>query len=222
VAQARPEALPPQSRPVGQLVAETLRLYGARFWRALPLGIAIAVADQFVRDLSFGTKVVVLIGFAPFLSLTFAAAAVLVSGRAPALRGWLLAVAVGTVAFIPAAFLLPWFALLAFAWLAFVGLVVPVVVIEDAGPRAAFGRAVRLAQADYIHALGSLATLGILFFLTRLMMALLLRDQSEQTERIAVFLADLVISPILFLGAALLYFDQKARLESPRRDRKES
>jgi hypothetical protein len=207
---------------VGQLVAETLRLYGARFWRALPLGIAIAVADQFVRDLSFAAKVLVLIGFAPFLSLTFAAAAVLVSGRAPALRGWLLAVAVGTVAFVPAAFLLPWFALLAFAWLAFVGLVVPVVVIEGVGPRDAFGRAVGLAQADYIHALGSLATLGILFFLTRLMMALLLRDQSEQTERIAVFLADLVISPILFLGAALLYFDQKARLESPSRDRKES
>ena len=222
MAQARPEALPPQSRPVGQLVAETLRLYGARFWRALPLGIAIAVADQFVRDLSFAAKVLVLIGFAPFLSLTFAAAAVLVSGRAPALRGWLLAVAVGTVAFVPAAFLLPWFALLAFAWLAFVGLVVPVVVIEGVGPRDAFGRAVRLAQADYIHALGSLATLGILFFLTRLMMALLLRDQSEQTERIAVFLADLVISLILFLGAALLYFDQKARLESPSRDRKES
>jgi hypothetical protein len=222
VAQARPEALPPESRTVGQLVAETLRLYGARFWRALPLGIAIAVADQFVRDLSFAAKVLVLIGFAPFLSLTFAAAAVLVSGRTLALRAWLLAVAVGTLAFVPAAFLLPWFALLAFAWLAFVGLVVPVVVIEDAGPRAAFGRAVRLAQADYIHALGSLATLGILFFVTRLMMALLLRDQSEQTERIAVFLADLVISPILFLGAALLYFDQKARLESPSRDRKES
>jgi hypothetical protein len=218
VAQARPEALPPESRTVGQLVAETLRLYGARFWRALPLGIAIAVADQFVRDLSFAAKVLVLIGFAPFLSLTFAAAAVLVSGRTLALRAWLLAVAVGTLAFVPAAFLLPWFALLAFAWLAFVGLVVPVVVIEDAGPRAAFGRAVRLAQADYIHALGSLATLGILFFVTRLMMALLLRDQSEQTERIAVFLADLVISPILFLGAALLYFDQKARLESPSRD----
>ena len=54
------------------------------------------------------------------------------------------------------------------------------------------------------------------------MMALLLRDTGEQTERIAVFLADLVLSPILFLGAALLYFDQKARLESPGRDRKES
>ncbi len=222
MAQARPEALPPESRPVGQLVAETLRLYGANFWRALPLGLPIAVADQLVRDLSFGSKVLVLIGFAPFLSVTYAAASVLASGRTPALRGWVAAVVLGTVAFVPAAFLLPWFALLAFAWLAFVGLVVPVVVIEGAGPRAAFGRAVRLARADYIHALGSLATLGILFFLTRLMMALLLRDQSEQTERIAVFLADLVLSPILFLGAALLYFDQKARLKSPGRDRKES
>jgi hypothetical protein len=221
-AQTRPEALPPESRPVGQLVAETLRLYGAGFWRALPLGLTIAVADQLVRDLSFGNKVLVLIAFAPFLSLTFAAAALLASGKTAALRAWVLAVVLGTVAFVPAAFLLPWFALLAFAWLAWVGLVVPVVVIEGAGARAAFGRAVRLARADYIHALGSLATLGILFFLTRLMMALLLRDQSEQTERIAVFVADLVLSPILFLGAALLYFDQKARLESPGRDRKES
>jgi hypothetical protein len=30
--------------------------------------------------------------------------------------------------------------------------------------------------------------------------------------RLAVFLADLVVSPLLFLGGALLYFDQAARV----------
>jgi hypothetical protein len=147
---------------------------------------------------------------------------VFVSEESPPLGRWVLAVVLGTIAFLPAAFLLPWFALLAFAWLAVVGLVVPVVMIEGAGPRSAFARAVRLARADYVHALGSLATLAILFFLTRLMLALVLRGAGDQTERIAVFLADLVLGPVLFLGSALLYVDQVARLESRSRDRKES
>jgi hypothetical protein len=222
VAQPLPEALPPETRPVGQLVAETLRLYGRLFVRALPLGLSLAVADQVVRDVEFGRQVLALVAFSPLFSLSYAAAVVMVSGESPPLARWALAVGLGTIAFVPAAFLFPWFALLAFAWLAVVGLVVPVVMIERGGPFAAFARAVRLARADYIHALGSLATLAILFFLTRLMLALVLRGAGDQTERIAVFLADLVLGPILFLGSALLYIDQVARLQSPGRDRKES
>jgi hypothetical protein len=155
-------------------------------------------------------------------SLAYAAASALVAGRVPPAGTWVRAVVIGTVAFIPAAVVLPWFALVAFGWLAFVGLVVPVVMIEDAGWRAAFPRAIRLARADYVHALGSLATLAILFFLTRLMLALLLRDAGDQAERIAIFLSDLVLAPVMFLGAALLYVDQAARLESRGRRRKES
>lgn len=223
MAQTRPEALPPETRPVGQLVAETLRLYGRSFWRVLPLGLTVAVADQFVREVSLEAKILALLACAPVFSVAFAAASALVAERLPGASTWLRAVALGTVAFAPAAVVLPWFALLAFGWLAFVGLVVPVVMIEGAGWRAAFPRAFRLARADYVHALGSLATLAILFFLTRLMLALLLRDASDQAERVAIFLADLVLAPLLFLGSALLYLDQVARLESPRRrKRKES
>jgi hypothetical protein len=214
VAQPRPEALPPETRPIGQLVAETLRLYGRIFWRALPLGLAVAVADQLVREVSLGAKILALFACAPVFSLAYAAAAALVAERVPSSATWLRAVVLGTVAFAPAAVVLPWFALLAFGWLALVGLVVPVVMIEGAGWRVAFRRTFRLARADYVHALGSLATLAILFFLTRLMLALLLRDTGDQTERIAVFLADLVLAPMLFLGSALLYFDQAARLQS--------
>ena len=118
----------------------------------------------------------------------------------------------GTAAFLPAAFFFPWFAILSVAWLALVGLVVPVVMIEDAPPRKALRRAVELCRADYIHALGSLATLVIVFVLSRVMLAFLLREQADNTVRAAVFVADLVISPLLFLGAALLYFDQAARV----------
>ena len=40
-------------------------------------------------------------------------------------------------------------------------------------------------------------------------------EPSIRADRAAVFLADVVISPILFLGAALLYVDQAARSKVP-------
>ncbi len=42
--QPAPSPLPPETRTVGQLVAETIRLYGGRFWASLALGIAPAAA----------------------------------------------------------------------------------------------------------------------------------------------------------------------------------
>jgi len=56
-----------------------------------------------------------------------------------------------------------------------------------------------------------LGALVILFYVVRLMLALLLRGGGEITERSAAFLSDLVLSPMLFLGSALLYLDQAAR-----------
>jgi hypothetical protein len=54
----------------------------------------------------------------------------------------------------------------------------------------------------------------IVFVLTRLALAFVLRAQGDNTIRTAIFLADVVVSPILFLGAALLYVDQAARVRS--------
>src|SRR2546429_9309683 len=45
-----PPPLPPATRTVGQLVAETIRLYGSRFWRSLALGIAPAAAGLVVAE----------------------------------------------------------------------------------------------------------------------------------------------------------------------------
>jgi len=41
-----PPPLPPGERTVGQVIAETIRNYGDRFWRVLPLGIPVAIVDQ--------------------------------------------------------------------------------------------------------------------------------------------------------------------------------
>jgi hypothetical protein len=225
VAQARPEALPPESRPVGQLVAETIRLYGRLFWRALPLGLSLAIVSQLGIGRSIAAQVVSgIVAGSLLLTAAYVAACVLASKAEPDRRRLATAFLAGALAFAPFPLLTLVFVLPGLAWLALVGLVVPVVVIEGAGLVAAFKRAVALARVDYVHALGSIATLGILYYLTRTLLTSLLRDTGDQTQRIALFLADLVLSPMLFLGAVLLYFDQAARLESRSRSprRKES
>jgi hypothetical protein len=225
VAQARPEALPPESRPVGQLVAETIRLYGRLFWRALPLGLSLAVVSQLGIGRSVAAQVVSgIVAGSLLLTAAYVAACVLASEAEPGRRRLATAFLAGVLAFAPFPLLTLVFVLPGLAWLALVGLAVPVVVIEGAGLVAAFRRAVALARVDYVHALGSIATLGILYYLTRTLLTSLLRDTGDQTQRIALFLADLVLSPMLFLGAVLLYFDQAARLESRSRSprRKES
>ena len=210
-----PPPLPPETRTVGQVVAEAIRLYGRRFRLALPLGLPLAVADAFaVVDTTVAEKILILVAAAPAFTIAFAWAAALAADVRPDRAAWLRALVLGTLAFLPAAFFFPWFAILSVAWLTLVGLVVPVVIVEDLPSRQALRRAVQLCRTDYVHALGSLATLVIVFVLTRFALTFLLREQADNTVRIAVFLADLVVSPLLFLGGALLYFDQVARVDS--------
>ncbi|RDI73939.1 hypothetical protein Gocc_2503 [Gaiella occulta] len=215
-----PPALPPETRTVGQLVAETLKLYGDRFWLALPLGLVIAVADQVSLGLDVAGRIAVLVAAAPLLSLAYAWGAVLAGGARPARRTWLVALGTGTIVFLPAAFLLPWFSLAAIVLLALFGNAVPAAVIEQRGPVSALARSLEVARADLVHALGGLATLMLLFGLTRLAMGFLLRAQADTTLRVAIFLADTVLGPILFLGGALLFVDLAARVGTTRPGRR--
>jgi hypothetical protein len=204
---------------VGQLVAETLRLYGNRFFLALPLGLVIAIADQASLGLDVTGRIVVLVVAAPFLSAAYTAAAALVVDRRPTSSSWAVAIGIGTAVFVPAAFLFPWFALAAIVVLALLGNSVPAAVIETLRPLAAFKRSVEVARADLVHALGGLATLVLMFGLGRLAMGFLLRQQADNTLRVAIFLADTVLGPILFIGGALLYVDLAARVGTTRADR---
>ena len=91
------------------------------------------------------------------------------------------------------------------------------------GPRSLLrcGAGFELGKADYVHAAGALATLVVLFFLVRIGLALLLESQADNTVRTAIFLSDAILAPLLFLGGAILYVDQEARLVSRRERRKE-
>ena len=209
-----PPPLPPETRTVGQLVAETLKLYGDNLWTSLPLGISLTIINQITAGRETLVQALVLAAGAPLMAASFTGASAIVGGVRPRRGDAVRAIVVGSFVFLPAAFLALLYVLPAVAWLAFVGLVVPVLVLERPGIGAAFRRAIQLARADYVHALGSLATLAILFGLVKLTLVLLLRDLGDAGERAALGLADLVMSPLLFLGGALLYIDQAARVRS--------
>ncbi|HUF02470.1 MAG TPA: hypothetical protein VMN35_08605 [Gaiellaceae bacterium] len=209
-----PPPLPPAERTVGQLVAEAIRLYGSVFLRALPIGLVVAAVNQLTVGQGRVATGAVLLAAAPLFTLAFAYASRLASGRPVPLRSWLVALGAGTLVFCPAALLLPWFAVAGVLWLALIGLSVPTAMVEGTSFTCSLRRGLELGRAGYVHAAGSLATLVILFVLARFGLALLLESQTDETVRTAIFLSDTVLAPLLFLGSALLYVDQEARLRA--------
>jgi hypothetical protein len=209
-----PPPLPPGERTVGQLVAETIRAYGANFWRALPLGLPFAAATQIGLGHSTNFQTLTLLALAPVIALAFVVACHLVIGGRPTANAYLVAL----IVFVPVPFLARIYVLPALAWLALFGLAVPAAMAEKCGFRSALARGRRLATADYVHALGSLCTLAIVVVLSELTLIGLLRTQGNNGARVAHLLADLVLTPLFYLGGALLYIDQAARLGSRRAD----
>jgi hypothetical protein len=148
------------------------------------------------------------------LTASYIVAIVLVSAKRPAGRAIATGYGLGVLVFLPVPLLAQLLVLPAVAYLAFVGWVVPAALVERTGFLDSFRRSFQLARVDFLHAVGGLATLVIVFYVVRLMLALLLRSGGEATERAAALLADLVLSPILFVGGAILYFDQAARIRA--------
>ena len=211
-----PAALPPGERTVGQLVAETIRAYGAKFWRALPLGLPFAVATQIGLGHSVNLQTLALVALAPLIALAFVVACRLVVGGRVTPTSYVVALLV----FLPVPFLARAYVLPALAWLALFGLGVPAAMTEGLGFREALARGRRLAGADYVHALGSLCALTVVVVLSELTLIALLRTQGDNGARAAHLLADLVLTPLLYLGGALLYVDQAARVGSRRPTRR--
>jgi hypothetical protein len=202
-----PPPLPPETRTVGQLVAETIRAYGNSFWRVLPLGIPLAVADQLSVRQHVPVQMIVFWATMPLFVAAYLWACRLVLGVAPTVTAALVAVLI----WLPFPALRSVFVLPALAWLAFIGLAVPAAMVERLGPRDALVRGRRLGVADYGHALGSLAALVVVVGVASNTLSALLHTQGDNGQRVAVFLSDLVLSPMLFVGGALLYVDQAAR-----------
>lgn len=203
-----PPPLPPDTRTVGQLVAETMRVYGQHFWRALPLGLPVAVADQLSVRQAGGVQMLVYWAATPIFVAAFVWACRLVHDRQPTRA----AVAVAVLVYLPFPALRALFILPGIAWFALIGLAVPAAMIEGLDLRDALVRGRQLGTADYAHALGSLAALVVVVGIAANTLSALLHTQGDNGQRVAVLLSDLVLSPMLFLGGALLYLDQAARV----------
>jgi hypothetical protein len=208
-----PSPLPPGERTVGQLVAESIRAYGHRFWQSLALGLPLALIGQL--SLGADQQVIGLWIFAPLFTAAFIAACRLVLDPPHDRRRLVRAFVVGILVWLPVPLLLRLYIIPALAWLAFYGFAVPVVLVEGLGARAALNRARKLGAADYVHALGSMCALVIVVGLSALVLDGLLHSQAETEQRVAAFLATLVLSPLLYLGTAMLYLDQAARIDTP-------
>ncbi len=215
MADSRPVALPPAERTIGQLVAETVRFYGENFWASLALGLAPATTVVVGAAVSRRTEFILLpTVFGALLSAAYVYASVLVLGSHASRERLAVAWLAGWVVFAAGSILaVRVYILPGLVWLALLALLVPVLVVEDVPLRGAVARAWRLARADFVHQIGSLITLAVVAFLTQAMLAFILRGFGNATEWVAYFLSSVVVQPLLFIGAALLYVDQAARVE---------
>jgi hypothetical protein len=217
-----PAALPPETRTVGQLVAETIKLYGADFWRVLPLGLPLAALDWLAYGRSSLGQTLLLWAFGPLLTAAFVWASALATHTSLERRSALTSFVVGLIVFVPFPVLLRLWVLPGLALFALVGLAVPAALVERLGVVAALRRGLQLGRAHAVHALGGLATLVIVYGVSRAALLVLLHSQGDQAVRVATFLADVVLAPLIFLGAGLLYVDQRARVTLAAPDRGEA
>jgi hypothetical protein len=211
-----PPPLPPEERTVAQFVGETIRAYGGHFWRLLPVGLALAIVDQVAAKQTRPAQALVFWAGAPLIAAAFVWACAVVHDKRPTATAFLLALLI----YLPFPALRAFFLLPGIAWFAFIGLAVPAVLVEGLRFREALVRGRQLGTADYAHALGSLAVLVLVVGIGEDSMTAVLRSQSDNSRRVALFLGDLILSPMLYIGGALLYLDQAARVGTSRSSRK--
>jgi hypothetical protein len=218
---------------LGEVLAETVRLYGERFWAAVGLGVPVAAAFAVTLWAHPAVDVVVL---AFVFTIAYAAAARVAAGdgvaeawaqamvRLPTLLVLMLVVAVPFVLAVGQLYLL----VVAVAWLGVTGFAIPVAMLER-DPEAkdwfarlgyALYRSFALGRAEYLHAVGIAAALVITYVLLYGVLVAALVGFGENGREAAGVIATGVLSPFFFLGLSVLYFEQKARaLSSPREQR---
>ena len=209
---------------LGELLSETVRIYSARPRAAIGLGLVEGGAFLFTRATPDLLDALVL---AVAFAIIYGAAARLVSGdtfmeawaqvglRTPTLVVLTFVVAVPAVIALQYLFLLVIGAL----WLALVGFSIPVAMLErdpevtNPFDRIAYSllRSIRLARAEYLHALGVIAALLMIYLLIGIVLGVALVGFADNGEVIAAALVQVVLAPFFFLGLSILYFEQRAR-----------
>ena len=227
----------PPERPLrlGEVFAETVRLYGERIWPALGIG-AVAAGSLLLAVYSPPLVAVLLVALT--FTACYGAAARVVSGD-DFRESWAhVAVQLPVLLVLTFVVSLPYglalgvragdalaqlvIVLFAIAWLVFVGFSIPVSVVETAHEgwfsrlAHALRRSVTLARAEFFHAVGVAAALLLVYAVLGPLLASALVGFAENGIAAALTLAQLVLAPFFFLGLAVLYFEQRARALSSR------
>ena len=208
MAESRPAALPPAERTVGQLVAESIRFYGEHFWPVLALGIPFLIIDVLSLGTSVTTQTLVAWAIGPLVCAAYVRACMLATGSFWSWRAYLVAL----IVYVPFPVLVRIYVLPGIVWFGLIGLAVPAMLAEsNLGIGDALRRGLQLGRADAAHAIGGLATLCIVYGVCRGALLVLLHTQGDQAQKVAIVISDVVLSPLLYVGGALLYIDQTAR-----------
>jgi hypothetical protein len=216
--------LPDRPLQLGELLSEVVRIYTQRPWAALGVGLVVG-GTNLLTLLTPDLLDVLMLAFA--FALTFAAAARLVSGdsfveawaqvglRVPVLLVFTFVVAVPAVISLTYLFLF----VIAAAWLALLGFSIPVAMLErdpevkNVFDRIAYSllRSIRLARVEYLHALGVVAALIIIYLVFSIALTVGLVGFADNGRAIATALAQVVLAPFFFIGLTVLYYEQRAR-----------
>jgi hypothetical protein len=218
-----PPAVVDRPLGLGEIFAETVRLYGERAAASLGVGGVLAAAIAVALK---APAVVDLVLLPAVFTACHAVAARLVRGDGFG-EAWA-NVAVRALVLLPLAGLvwLPILVVLRFlgvlglvpfaAWLALVGFSIPVAMVESGGTRRALAGALALARNEYLHAVGVASALVVANLLVSLVLAGLLASFADNGGIAATALAQLVLAPFFFLGLGVLYFEHRARAISSR------
>jgi hypothetical protein len=216
----------PPDRPLtlGELLSEAVRIYTRRPWAAFGIGLVEGGAFLLARVSPVLFQVLIL---ALAFAATYAAAARLVSGdsfteawaqvglRAPTLVVLMFVVAVPAVIALQELFLL----IVGGLWLALMAFSIPVAMLErDPEVKNSFDRiahsllrSIRLARAEYLHALGVIAALIMINVVLGFALGVALVGFAENGAVVAAVIVRVVLAPFFFIGLSVLYFEQRAR-----------
>jgi hypothetical protein len=216
--------VPDRPLTLSEVLSETVTIYTRRPWAAL--GIGLVEGGAYLLTAVTPDLLDVLVIALAFTAI-YAAAARLVSGdsfaeawaqvglRTPVLLVLTFVVAVPAVISLTYLFLF----VVAALWIALMGFSIPVAMLErdpdvnNVFDRIAFSllRSIRLARAEYLHALGVVAALIIIYLVFAVALTVGLVGFADNGRTIATALTQIVLAPFFFIGLSVLYFEQRAR-----------
>jgi hypothetical protein len=216
--------VPDRPLRLGELLSETVRFYSVRPRAAFGIGLVEGGAFLLARvapDLA-GVLVVALATTAVYGAAarlvegdTFREAWAQVAVRSPALLILTFIVTVPALIAIPIYYLL----IVGALWVALMGFSIPVAMIEqdpdvkNSLDRIAYSlvRSIRLARTEYLHALGVIAALLMIYLVLGFALGLALIGFADNGVLVAGVLVRAVLAPFFFIGLSVLYFEQRAR-----------